>query len=295
MFHLLEDEKEAEKILNGGGFLVLPTESIYFLVGQDFEGLKDVGGFDLKKNLNLVTEKWFRKNVKNLSGKGLVFDLFFPGAILLKLGEELFYVTDDQRTKEVLDLVGGHLQAVVLNYVSRVPLTSDFEEVGEIFDLACHRGGSCDFGFLPAMIELDEDGVSFYGADLFGFKSFFKENQDNLQNLKVFKDFKSGLNKISSFTLRDSEIKIQSMKKIKEHAGRLFALKESKSLIFEHNSDLVEIGSISNMQTVSRNFYRKLISEGVLKDKKSIQVLLPRLPKNEYSELFLNEIRWLEG
>jgi hypothetical protein len=223
-------------------------------------------------------------------------DLFFPGPIVLKVKENLFYITNDQRAVEVLDLVGGCLEGAVLNYIFKIPLTSDFQEFGKIFDLVCYKGGSCDFGFLPAMIELEESGVNFYGTDLFGFQGFFNKNKEGLQSLNVSKDFKFCLNEISSFNLKESKMQVKvDMSDFQEgKSGKIFVLKEAKKGL-GLESNMVDLGSVSNMQTVSKNFCKKLVMSSLFDEVESVKVVISKLPKNEYSELFLNEVRWVEG
>ena len=160
-------EKAAE-VLNGGGVVVIPTDTVYGLAARpDFAGAVDrlytIKGRELKKPIALLASDIaaIERFGYAVSGKAReLAERHWPGALTMVIGKEGFRIPDHAKTRELIAACGGVLRVTSANLSGRRPATDApqaLRDVGLSADYVVDDGVSPG-GVPSTVVRVREDG-----------------------------------------------------------------------------------------------------------------------------------------
>ena len=123
--------KRAAEVLNGGGVVVIPTDTVYGLAARpDFEGVVDrlytIKGREAKKPIALLASdiEAIGRFGYPIEGKAReLAEKYWPGALTMVIGKEGFRIPDHAKTRELIAACGGVLRVTSANLSGRRPAT----------------------------------------------------------------------------------------------------------------------------------------------------------------------------
>lgn len=164
----MDDFATAERILNGGGVAVIPTDTVYGLAARpDFPSAVDrlytIKGRALGKPIALLASDIAA--VERLSGPltGRARELaeqHWPGALTLVVGTEGFRIPDHDRTRRLIAACGGLLRVTSANLSGQRPATDAPQALADVgLSADCIVDDGISPGGVPStVVRVKQDG-----------------------------------------------------------------------------------------------------------------------------------------
>ena len=135
-----ETFERAAEVLNAGGVVVVPTDTVYGLAARpDFEDaverLYTIKGRELKKPIALLASDIaaIERFGYPIAGKAReLAEKHWPGALTLVVGKEGFRIPDHAETCELIAACGGVLRVTSANLSGRRPATDAPQALADV-------------------------------------------------------------------------------------------------------------------------------------------------------------------